>query len=149
MTTRERKHNLRSAWHEAHLAPRALPQADGSLPPLGVLVVDDDGDRVQCHVCGEYFVNLGRHVGAHGLSANMYRDQFGLSSADTLVSPAFHLRLMERPQTLALTAGHPAPYRKPLGTPAALSTRLKRSRAFRGRYRVDETQVWLPSGRVE
>ena len=41
----------RNARRRKNVQPR--PQEErGDLPPLGELVSDDDGERVQCHVCG-------------------------------------------------------------------------------------------------
>jgi hypothetical protein len=65
---------------------------DGQDPPihgqLGVLAVDPDGRRVQCHVCGRWFVFLAGHVAqAHGLPADRYRAQFGLMARTGLASP--------------------------------------------------------------
>jgi DNA-directed RNA polymerase sigma subunit (sigma70/sigma32) len=45
---------------------------------LGVL--EGDGDRVCCHACGGWYVQLGSHaVRAHGLTAQIYKIIFGLN----------------------------------------------------------------------
>ena len=73
---------------------------------FGVLV--DDGDRVQCHVCGDWYANLGSHTfHAHGLTADAYRREFGLMQATKLIGPTYraqrrqaaseHLRTVETP----------------------------------------------------
>jgi predicted transcriptional regulator len=44
---------------------------------FGVLV--DDGDKVQCLVCGEWFAHLGSHTNhSQCLTADEYRQGFGL-----------------------------------------------------------------------
>jgi hypothetical protein len=43
---------------------------------LGVLL--DDGEKVQCHACGEWFLHLGSHAWhAYGLRADDYRRTSG------------------------------------------------------------------------
>jgi hypothetical protein len=65
--------------------------AQGSWPtppavPLGQMMVDLDGALV-CHVCGQGFVGLYRHIAVHGLRADQYRAIFGLRSGQTLMAP--------------------------------------------------------------
>jgi len=54
---------------------------------LGVLA--DDGERVQCHICGAFFGNLGGHVSqVHGLTPDDYKRRFGLNATTGLIGPA-------------------------------------------------------------
>lgn len=54
---------------------------------LGVL--RDDGEKVQCDVCGKWFLHLGNHAyRAHGLKADAYRERFGLMQRTKLGGPA-------------------------------------------------------------
>jgi hypothetical protein len=53
-------------------------------------VLADDGDRVQCHVCGDMFDLLGAHTNfTHGLAADRYRQAFGLMQKTPLAGPTF------------------------------------------------------------
>ena len=62
---------------------------------LGVL--RDDGVRVQCHACGEWFLHLGSHTfHAHGLTADAYRERFGLMQKTKLGGPAWLAMRRER-----------------------------------------------------
>ncbi len=55
---------------------------------LGVL--RDDGERAQCHACGDWFLHLGSHTWhAHGLTADEYRRVFGLMQKTKLGGPAW------------------------------------------------------------
>jgi hypothetical protein len=74
---------------------------------LGVLL--DDGERVQCHACGEWFLHLGSHAfHSHGLRADDYRRTYGLMQKTKLGGPAWlemrrkkaadHLRSLESPR---------------------------------------------------
>lgn len=49
-------------------------------------VLHDDGDRVQCHLCGLWMAMVSPHVGVHGLVPAEYRLAFGLAVDDPLVS---------------------------------------------------------------
>ena len=68
------------------------PSWDGPyVGTFGVLL--DDSDRVQCHVCGNWYANLGPHTyQAHGLTANEYRQAFGLMQATKLIGPTYRKR---------------------------------------------------------
>ena len=53
---------------------------------LGVLA--DDGERAQCHICGDYFGNLGGHVSqVHGVTPDDYKAFFGLNATTGLLGP--------------------------------------------------------------
>lgn len=73
---------------------------------LGVL--RDDGERVECHACGEWFLHLDSHAyQAHGLRADANRRRYGLMQKTKLGGPAWlamgsekaaeHLRPSSRP----------------------------------------------------
>jgi hypothetical protein len=54
---------------------------------LGVLA--DDGERAQCHICGDYYGNLGGHVSqVHGVAPEDYKAFFGLNATTGLLGPA-------------------------------------------------------------
>lgn len=54
---------------------------------LGVLA--DDGERVQCHLCGEFYGNLGGHVSqVHGWTPDDYKARFGLNATTGLIGPS-------------------------------------------------------------
>ena len=67
------------------------------LPPIGVLLIDDDGSRIQCHVCGDWYINLAQHAYLkHGLPAHMYKEQAGLNHSTKLMSPNYRDRIREK-----------------------------------------------------
>ena len=56
----------------------------------GVVMYDDQEDKMQCHICGEFYALLGKHSAmAHGVDSAAYRTQFGLSSKMALCSKRF------------------------------------------------------------
>ncbi|MFT4086308.1 MAG: MucR family transcriptional regulator [Gordonia sp. (in: high G+C Gram-positive bacteria)] len=62
---------------------------------FGVLGSDDT--RLQCHECGDWFVNLGAHVvHAHGIPTDDYRETWGLSPLTRLCGPAHRARVRAR-----------------------------------------------------
>lgn len=120
------------------LAPRPLPQRDPSLPPLGMIIADHDGERIQCHVCGEFYTRLHRHVRSHGYLPETYRNAFGLNVTTPLASPAEIARLAERAERMDL--GHLGDHFRPgdkrvrarrPGRPASLQTKIMRSETQR------------------
>lgn len=53
----------------------------------GTLAQTDDGEEIQCHVCGELVVNLGHHAYIkHGIKAREYRVKFKLGLRTPLCS---------------------------------------------------------------
>ena len=74
--------------------PRPLPQQGRpDLPPVGVMIYDQDGARAQCHVCGAFYRRVGTHSQmGHGVSPDSYRERFGLGSTQSLDSPAFQAK---------------------------------------------------------
>lgn len=73
------------------------PNMDGSnhLPPYGALRYD--GERVQCHICGEWFIFLGSHiVKKHEWTADDYREEYGLNVTQPLCTPELSDKFMRR-----------------------------------------------------
>lgn len=123
--------NLRAYHERTRPHPRPLAQpARPDLPPLGVVLADDDGGRVQCHVCGQWRVALGPHARlAHGLSADAYRAAFDLGRHTSLAAPNYGA--IRRRIALAGGVGEHLPLRpgRPRGVADRLSGRIARSAA--------------------
>ena len=62
----------------------------------GILAYDDVEDKVQCHICGKWFRGLNNHVWkTHDLSADDYREEFGLNRGQGLICEGTRQRLSE------------------------------------------------------
>lgn len=83
----------------ADVAETNLPR-QGSWPnewhgELGVL--KESNGKVECHICGKWFIELGRHVSAkHKVSADEYRAYFGLATKRALCPKSFSKERSER-----------------------------------------------------
>lgn len=53
---------------------------------LGVLLVDTEKDRVQCHLCGRWYKSLGAHLKIHKETATSYKKEVGLFKREPLMS---------------------------------------------------------------
>lgn len=53
---------------------------------LGILLLDTDKDRVQCHICGRWYKALSKHLTVHGMNTNQYKDDVGLYRKEPLMS---------------------------------------------------------------
>lgn len=83
-------------YHDQHRpAPTPQPQADPTLPSHGQLVTDDAGERVQCHVCGNWYRSLVTHVRMHGFDADRYKAEYGLARNTPLTAPATSAKLRQ------------------------------------------------------
>ncbi len=61
----------------------------------GVLLFDGASDKVQCHMCGEWYEALGPHIGrTHGLLAQEYKKMVGLSCKTALIGEKFREKLI-------------------------------------------------------
>lgn len=58
---------------------------------LGKVKVSEDGEHIECHLCGGWFVALTiTHLYAHGLEdGDAYRELMGLNQSQPLCSPSF------------------------------------------------------------
>lgn len=64
-------------------------------------MLNDDGDRVECHACGRYFAALGRHAHlAHDLLPDEYRAIFGLNIGQGLVGSSYRAILEKEGERL-------------------------------------------------
>ena len=77
--------------------PKALGRLRDGTPyfaPLGEIAYDPDDDRVQCHLCGEWFRTIGgaHLICRHGWTLARYRDAFAL-----LKEPGSRTRAGRRP----------------------------------------------------
>lgn len=126
----------RRTRHDRVREPVPQPGQPG-LPPLGALI--DDGERVQCHVCGRWYKRLTMHIRTHGLDDDAYRERYELPRTTALVSPAVSARLRDNAIALnigamgrANLAAHGSPGRTK-GTPARLGERIGKSEIQRRR----------------
>lgn len=104
----------------------------GALPPSGHVVGDDDGERIQCHECGRFYAGLNHHVRmSHHMSADLYREKWGLARGQSLSSPASQARqriAYEAKVAAGLLSGETlAANPRRAGTPNRLQSRLRSS----------------------
>lgn len=66
------------------VASAPIPQ-QRDLPPIGMVIHSDDGNALQCHVCGAWKRSLGQHSAlVHNLTAAEYRERYGLNAGTSL-----------------------------------------------------------------
>ncbi|TWS18255.1 hypothetical protein FK529_16265 [Tsukamurella asaccharolytica] len=70
-------------------------------------VLDDDGDRVQCHLCGLWMAALGPHLAVHRIDAERYRRRFGLADDHALVARSMVAQRPRAPRRGEATARLP------------------------------------------
>lgn len=63
----------------------------------GALLITLDGDKVQCHICGETYRQLSLHIyQTHKMKVAEYREKFQLSYTTALVSETLRQEMKER-----------------------------------------------------
>jgi hypothetical protein len=67
-----------------------LPDGTPHHAPVGLLV--EDGDRVCCHLCGNWFLSVASHLRVHGWTKADYIAAFGLEFGNPLTGQATHER---------------------------------------------------------
>jgi hypothetical protein len=61
----------------------------------GVLLFDGSSDKIQCHLCGEWFGALGHHLHReHNIKASEYKDLVGLRQTSALVSESLRAKMI-------------------------------------------------------
>lgn len=67
----------------------------------GVVLYSKDAEKIQCHVCGKLFKNVGSHAKfAHKLSAEQYKKKFNLSQKTALVGEKTRVALIQAHNTI-------------------------------------------------
>jgi len=60
----------------------------------GVLLLDTLTNKIQCHICGEWFYSLSSHLkNAHLMTTREYKEKFGLNMTTPLCSPSVSKKL--------------------------------------------------------
>jgi hypothetical protein len=100
---------------ESHDRPAPLPDRSLALGDRdghgrwAQLDVSEDGESLLCHECGQWKRALGTHAWyRHGITAAQYRQRHGLSSGQSLASPASQQRFAALPQAQEGSTGRRA-----------------------------------------
>lgn len=65
-----------------------MQKVDNGFGYYGALTQTNDGEFVQCHICGYYFASLGAHVRTnHGINPRDYKLTYGLRITEGMLSP--------------------------------------------------------------
>lgn len=68
---------------------------EGGFGYQGVLLFDGESDKVQCHMCGKWFEQLGGHlIREHNMYASDYKEMVGLFQTTALVSEKVREKLI-------------------------------------------------------
>jgi hypothetical protein len=135
------------ATEDGWTLPQETPTWDGPyFGRFGVLAEAPDGDAVQCHVCGYWYVLLGTHANAtHGLHADGYRRAFGLRKSTALASPSY--RAKRRQHSAHLTT--PERLEATRANAKAFSSAEMRSRSrMKRRRRQHDLETWTEPTRT-
>ncbi len=66
--------------------PEKGPYTAAGLGDFGLLRYDESSDKLQCHICGEWYISLGLHVRrTHAGAVGDYKRRFGLKASTALV----------------------------------------------------------------
>jgi len=64
---------------------------------MGTITSTNDGNYIQCHICGRLYANMGGHLyAAHKMTAREYKDMFGLKYTSALISENERMRLKKK-----------------------------------------------------
>lgn len=59
----------------------------------GTVALTEDKEYVQCHVCGNLFPNVGGHVRKHKITAEEYKETYGLAATTALIGEPLREKL--------------------------------------------------------
>jgi len=92
----------------------------------------DDGEKMQCHVCGKLYDHVGMHAYlSHDLRADAYRERFKLSPTTSLISEPMRQKL--KAQMIRRMANMSKKER------VGFMAKARAGRALRGRYQPKES----------
>ncbi len=74
---------------------KAVPKGEG-FGYMGALSMSQDREMIQCHICGKMFVGLSMHINAHKITADEYREKFGLARQTALISEKTREQMKDR-----------------------------------------------------
>lgn len=64
---------------------------------IGALVFDSETDKVQCHLCGEWFLSLPPHLHReHNMTASAYKEEVGLFQTTALIGETVREKLIAK-----------------------------------------------------
>jgi ROS/MUCR transcriptional regulator protein len=79
-----------------------LPDGTPYFAPLGEVPYDPDEDKVQCHLCGDWFRFVGAsHVRWHGWTLDEYREAFHLLKRTSTAAPGVSDKLRRNTRSRA------------------------------------------------
>jgi rubrerythrin len=124
------------------LASGRLPDGTPYWGALGVIAVDEDADKVQCHLCGAWFRFIGgtHLVRRHGVHLAEYREMFQLSTQIASCAPgtsAIRNRISREQELVASAREH---RRQPTAEERARRPQWKSVAA-----RLDLMRLWHPT----
>jgi len=120
-----------------HVDTTVAPQDLSLHGEIGVLAYDPIDDRIQCHYCGGWYQKLEtRHLGLHGLTVPLYKEQYGLNVTLPLEIPRITQRRREKNAEHEGWRNLVADYRFAPGTPR--TPRETRAQFRREHYASDE-----------
>lgn len=62
----------------------------------GAVTRTNDGQHIQCHICGYYYANVSAHViGKHAMNSRQYKETYGLRIGDGLLAPGLRVKMQE------------------------------------------------------
>lgn len=64
---------------------------------LGAVIFDGDTDKIQCHLCGEWYGQLAHHLHReHNMNVSHYKDIVGLQQSTALISEGMREKLIRK-----------------------------------------------------
>jgi len=61
---------------------------------MGVILLDTQKNKIQCHICGGWFALFGSHLkNAHRINSRQYKEKFGLNMGTPLCVPSLSKKL--------------------------------------------------------
>jgi len=65
----------------------------------GVLVFDGESDKVQCHLCGNWYMALGPHlIKEHNMRVAQYKEEVGLANTTALIGEKLRAKMISNGQ---------------------------------------------------
>jgi hypothetical protein len=70
-----------------HLENKPMTKAPDGHGYMGAIMYNQEEGTIQCHVCGQFFLDLTKHLASHKIDPSDYKKKYGLSPTNKLLSP--------------------------------------------------------------
>lgn len=107
-TVKGRLYNGERLLYENYKDPLKPIEKNKGYGYYGTVAITEDGEYIQCHICSNLYQSLGGHLRLHKITAEKYKETYGLAATASLLSEPARIRHQEQVVSKISGGGLPA-----------------------------------------